>query len=188
MPNSIPARNRIISSFWKLLSKHNYSDITIKSIAIDAKVNHNTIYYHFKNIDEIALTALDDVIIDDLPELFLSILSDVDKKINYENFLIEKGLLDTFMKIRLFARGDSIFLYNNIKNIMLEKWLLAINVDLNYLEEEDLVDLEFIFNGITSLVANPIIEKDPKILTTIVNRPLGHGIIATINRLKEKYN
>lgn len=180
------AKNKIIDAFWKLLEIHDYSEITIKALSIEAKVNHNTIYYHFENIDEVALTAFNHTIIDDLPELFLSIMT-TDNKIKVEEILKNEDLFNRFKKIRLFARGDSAFLYKIVKDTIMEKWLNAINVKKSDLDDVDLTDLEFIFNGITTLIANPIVLDKTEILSTIVHRPLGQGMLATIANIKEKY-
>lgn len=180
------AKDKIIDAFWSLLERHDYSEITIKALSIEAKVNHNTIYYHFENIDQLALMAFEQTIIDDLPELFLSLMI-ADNKMKVEEILKDEDLFNRFKRIRLYARGDSAFLYKIIKDTIMEKWLKAINVNKADLDDVDLTDLEFIFNGITTLIANPIVLEKTEILSTIVHRPLGQGMLATIANIKEKY-
>ena len=41
--------------FWELLEEKPYSAITVKLITQRAGVNHNTFYYHFQNIDDMAM-------------------------------------------------------------------------------------------------------------------------------------
>ena len=48
------AKMRIEEAFWKLLEEMPYNDISIKQLTKQANVNHKTIYYYYKNIDDIA--------------------------------------------------------------------------------------------------------------------------------------
>ena len=58
--------------FWELLEEKPYSAITVKLITQRAGVNHNTFYYHFQNIDDMAMrffvgnvpTKLVDMVVD----------------------------------------------------------------------------------------------------------------------------
>ncbi|NMM93248.1 TetR/AcrR family transcriptional regulator [Bifidobacterium oedipodis] len=60
------ARERMEQAFWDLLRKHPYAEISMKEITRRAGVNHNTFYYHYTGMDELAEDALAHAIPQDL--------------------------------------------------------------------------------------------------------------------------
>lgn len=66
------AWDRMIEAFWKLLDEMPYSDITLMALIRRAGVNHNTFYYHFKNMASLAEAALENNLVEELPNLIIS--------------------------------------------------------------------------------------------------------------------
>ena len=102
------ALERIEDAFWEMLSNGSYSKITISSLAQHSKVNHNTIYYHFENIDDMAIKLFNKNLDKDFPTRIFSsfttngsISSDLSSDVEFRN---------RFARIQLFAQSDSIFL------------------------------------------------------------------------------
>lgn len=56
------AYERMTAAFWSLLEEKPYSAVTVKRITQRAGVNHNTFYYHFENIDDMAVKMFENVI------------------------------------------------------------------------------------------------------------------------------
>ncbi|MBW3094470.1 TetR/AcrR family transcriptional regulator [Bifidobacterium sp. 64T4] len=54
------AIQRMIDTFWQLLSERNYRSITVTDIVRRANVNRNSFYYHFNKLDELAYRAIHD--------------------------------------------------------------------------------------------------------------------------------
>ena len=52
------AKERIEQAFWSQLSEKDYSQMTVDSLCADAGINHNTLYYHFGNLDRFAIFAV----------------------------------------------------------------------------------------------------------------------------------
>ncbi|OZG69262.1 TetR/AcrR family transcriptional regulator [Bifidobacterium eulemuris] len=52
------AQERMEQAFWTLLERHPYSQISMKEVTRLAAVNHNTFYYHYSGLDELAESAL----------------------------------------------------------------------------------------------------------------------------------
>ena len=75
--SQLTAKARLKESFWKLLSETNYSHITVKKLSALAQVNPNTFYYHYNTMDDLALDALNDEKLYEIPSIILTkILSD----------------------------------------------------------------------------------------------------------------
>ena len=54
------AIQRMIDTFWQLLTERNYRSITVTDIVRRANVNRNSFYYHFNKLDELAYRAIHD--------------------------------------------------------------------------------------------------------------------------------
>lgn len=54
------AIQRMIDTFWQLLTERNYRSITVTDIVRRANVNRNSFYYHFNKLDELAYCAIHD--------------------------------------------------------------------------------------------------------------------------------
>ena len=54
------AIQRMINTFWQLLSERRYRNITVTDIVRRANVNRNSFYYHFNKLDELAYRAIHD--------------------------------------------------------------------------------------------------------------------------------
>ena len=176
--NIKPARTRIIEAFWKLLANNPYHDITIQSLSIEAGVNHNTFYYHFQDIDDLA--NLDSEASHRLLDNLFSVSPDP------EVLLQSKELLLRGSRARLFTRGDSTYLVNIFKSAVSSAWLEAIDLTYDDLTPEDKMDLEFIFSGLTTIIGQTIDNPDAPQPPELFRRELGVGILATLNRLKTR--
>lgn len=55
-----------------MLANNLYSKITISALAYQAQVNHNTIYYYFKNIDDMAIKLFNQNMSTNLLEIMVS--------------------------------------------------------------------------------------------------------------------
>ncbi|MEA5117938.1 MAG: TetR/AcrR family transcriptional regulator, partial [Propionicimonas sp.] len=70
-----PARERVEAAFWELLSERPYREITIAALARRAQVNHNTFYYHFTSLADLAGQQVDRTLTPRVPQALVSALS-----------------------------------------------------------------------------------------------------------------
>lgn len=183
-PNIKPARIRIIEAFWNLLANNPYHDITIQSLSIEAGVNHNTFYYHFQDIDDLAKAAFLENLDSEASHRLLDNLFSVSP--DPEALLQSKELLLRGSRARLFTRGDSTYLVNIFKSAVSSAWLEAIGLTYDDLTPEDKMDLEFIFSGLTTIIGQTIDNPEALQPPELFRRELGVGILATLNRLKTR--
>lgn len=183
--NETPAKDRLDNAFWSLLKENKYQNITIKALASEAKINHNTFYYYYESIDDMAQKVFNDNLANDLTEQLLDRLSSYNVcdviSINFEMFT-EKGA-----KSRLYARGESAYLLNIFKDSICNAWLTGIHVSKVNLSYSEQIDLEFIFCGLVSILGKSFQANKVTEIISIFERDLGQGIISTLNHLKEKY-
>lgn len=183
--DALSASERIENAFWSLLAEYPYSKITISVLSKKAEVNHNTFYYYYENIDDMAEKLFKKNIATDILNQIFS---------NLGNHNLSSSLLLTeplpalrWERAILFARSDSAFLTNIFKTAIMDAWLNAANIEKDLLSAEDYLELDFIFSGLASILGNRT-YNNPNMLATILDRELGVGITATFQRIIKTQN
>jgi AcrR family transcriptional regulator len=62
----VSGKQKLYNTFEEIIQTTNYADITIKDFIKEAKVNRNTFYYHFDDMDGFLKEYLDDMIFFDV--------------------------------------------------------------------------------------------------------------------------
>lgn len=184
--DQLTAQARLKSAFWELLSENGYKQITVRKLSAKAGVNPNTFYYHYDSMDSLAFDALDDEKLFEIPSLIHSGLPVENRNVLSETLeYISFG--ERWKKIRLFVSSDSIVLRRHFYNMLEQFWLSVIGVEKDKLAKEDYDDLTFILNGALSIVSRQTKQLDLSFIKTLPERPLGQGILQTMDSLSRKY-
>ena len=64
-------KQKLYETFSNLIEKYTYNEITIKDFIKEAKVNRNTFYYHFMDMDSFLKEYLDDAVCFDMRSLIV---------------------------------------------------------------------------------------------------------------------
>lgn len=178
--NSVTVKERIENAFWLLLSKNDYEKISIKMLSAEASVNHNSIYYYYRNIDEIAKSAFDNTIISDLRPIMNQGFTDLR---TIEEFIASQPEVATRIKrVRLFASANSIYLQTLLKDRLLNIWLSQTDKDFKELQRLDQIELDFIFSAIVSMLANKE-EISIEDMEAFIQDDLGQSLLRTMKRI-----
>lgn len=185
--SQLTAKARLKESFWKLLSETNYSHITVKKLSALAQVNPNTFYYHYNTMDDLALDALNDEKLYEIPSIIRTkILSD--NQISLGEALEYIVINERWKRIRLFIISDSTILQQHFYNTMEQFWLSFIGVPKENLSEADYLDFTFILHGAISIIKMQTEHYNLDFLKSLPDRALGQGIIQTLENLIIKYH
>ena len=185
--SQLTAKARLKESFWKLLSETNYSHITVKKLSALAQVNPNTFYYHYNTMDDLALDALNDEKLYEIPSIIRTkILSD--NQISLGEALEYIVINERWKRRRLFIISDSTILQQHFYNTMEQFWLSLIGVPKENLSEADYLDFTFILHGAISIIKMQTEHYNLDFLKSLPNRALGQGIIRTLENLIIKYH
>lgn len=177
------AKMRIEDAFWTLLEKMPYDDISIKSLASQANVNHKTIYYYYNNIDDIAKTLFEKNITLHFTETnpLLAVLSG--QQIDFlSHQLPEIGA----KRALLYGKSDSPFLNSIFKQYIRKNWLLSLNISESEMSEDEKADLEFIISGMISLLGKDFSQENVLRVLRIFDRDLGKAIQSTLLNIKQR--
>ncbi len=145
------AKERLEAAYWELLAEGPSESISVKELIARARVNRNTFYYHYADIDEMAV----ELIAKNLPrEFFGTFLRMIACGDFNTRELREIGNLDEhFARVQLILRHGSPRLIGLGKEEVLACLLEMIGTKREELTKEDLASVDFIWGGVSSLMA-----------------------------------
>src|SRR5699024_9377466 len=76
------APQRLEAAFFDLLSATPYQDVTISALVREAGVNRNSFYYHYTDLDDLARSATDNVVLSEIAHLIASGLSPASEQVD----------------------------------------------------------------------------------------------------------
>lgn len=146
------AQSRIEAAFWHLMAEKPYEEITVAALCDTAHVNHNTIYYHYGSIDEMALSFLDRMLA--LPQLKNAALHIKNNREAIQAFLASPAIKPRWEKACLFAGCGSPYLINHFKHRMIQFWLQLAGVDSTQLAGQERACINYLFGGMTAILGD----------------------------------
>lgn len=176
------ARERLLAAFWELLAEMPYESITVAALVRRAKVSPNTLYSHFGSYRGVVRAALDEVLD---PRLLPMLVSGMEAE-DASHAAATAKRLD---KVILFASDGSGELSSMLKEALLETWLHSLRLSKKGLAPLEETELDFIFAGVVSMLSDRSAAKlasDKELMRGFFQRPLGSGVLATIDSLRPK--
>lgn len=187
-PKNIPgqdkAYDRIVKAFWLELSEKNYSEMTVSALAKRANVNHNSLYYYFSNLDEIAQRLFIENMNDG--EVAQCLFEFMLNSSSVEDLLSRPNIIMRLSRAKLYARGDSAYLMNLFQQSIMSVWLNGNNLSSDKLTIEDRHELKFIFGGLTTLLGSYEYSDIPKMFSALTNSEIGTAVKNTLKRIRAK--
>lgn len=176
------ARERIEQEFWVLLEETPYRSITVRALSERAKVNHNTFYYHFDSIDDLALSLIDKNIPHEAIAMFVR-MTDGDLQEVLLRFS-EQDTEDRWKRFRLALRNGTLELRMAIRNKVAAALVGELGIDAEALDASDWAKINFVFGGVSALVSSDEITSLEDYLEQLNDgifdsvTPLLRGIVA----------
>ena len=174
------ALERMREAFWELLEEKPYSAITVKLITQRAGVNHNTFYYHFQNIDEMAVQLFEDNIPTRLIEVMVGV--SMGKPIDVQLIAQEPGIEMHYQRVRAVVRSGSLDLAKRSRDRLIGHWLQRANLVSENLSRADRARIDYIWGGITAVISSddaPTVESYLELLQTGIADAVG-GLVRRI--------
>lgn len=153
-PGSKMARERIVDSFWKLLSCKPYEKLSVRELIRAAEVNKNTFYHHFENIDDLAQQAIDEALPKELGRFFLE--SGGASRESIIPFMDTPDAAIRFDRVKIMLSDNGVALQGRIKQKVLEAWQEVLGLE-EYREDQRRLAL-FLAGGIISTLQG----QDPR--------------------------
>lgn len=164
-------------AFWSLLERYPYEEITIKALTMEAKINHNTFYYHFQNMDEMAEKFFRNRIpFEALPDLDMDmsrIIDLMDKK-DSEEFA-------NWQRISLFTCRGSEVLESIFRKVMREHWFSDNpKIKKEDLDEDQMSLVDFVESGMVDIIAHSRRNNSFSVLVSFMKSPIAEAIRSTM--------
>ena len=156
----------------------------MKLLAQEAGVNRNTLYYHFANIQEVAAAEFNNVISDEISNLFIDTLLLIPDSI--EETWEQMQLSDRVRKIRLFAKSDSPLLRSLLKGSLTARWFHKLNIRAERISPQEMLQIDYIVNGFIGMIGNESIAQDYRLLAAFPKSPIGKAAIQTLLQLSDR--
>ncbi len=169
------ARQRMEDAFWGMLADMPYHKMTSREVCKRSGVSHNSFYYHFENLDDMARQMLNGLFV---PELPLALLSLVDG--SGETAARLEGIPDLqqrLSRMRLLVSNGSPGIVGLVRDEVLSAWLRAIGASEDALSAEDRIDLTFVIGGIMALLGSDAVPSESRAIATFAEREVGRGVI-----------
>lgn len=175
------ARERLLAAFWELLAEMPYESITVAALVRRAKVSPNTLYSHFDGYRGVVRAALDDVLDPDLLPMLVS-------GMRGEDVGQAAAATERLGRVVLFASDGSGELSSMLKEALLETWMRSLGLSKEGLDPLEEAELDFIFAGVVSVLSKRSaarITGDEDLMRNFFQRPLGGGVLATIDSFRD---
>lgn len=178
------AYERIEDAFWDMLEEMPYHKMTGKEICTRAKVSHNSFYYHFDNMDDMAQKLFDRMIVPEIPAMFLSAFGAGNRI--FESIERIPDCEKRFSRMCLLAGSGSPFLIALVRDAVMDAWFQAVGINERDLTVEDRIDLIFICGGAFAVLSSGMASFDSEALRTFPEREVGHGVMEKMTTLAQR--
>lgn len=145
------ATERMESAFWDCMGEMPFSEITVRDIVGRAKVNRNSYYYHYDSMWDLAQAAIEHAKFATLARVLLgdSPASDED-----DTDVAASQAKVGFDHLRMLAgENGNQRLLEDAKRAVVNEWLGLFGLDAATLPNELRSSIDFVFGGMTALLA-----------------------------------
>ncbi|MDO4532206.1 MAG: TetR/AcrR family transcriptional regulator [Coriobacteriia bacterium] len=177
------AYERMEDAFWEMIAEMPYHKMTGKELRERAGVSHNTFYYYFSDMDDMACKLFEGLNIAEGPMTVFAAMQQGKHPASVVATIPDFS--ERYRKLCLLAGSGSPMLVGMLRKAAITAWLSAAGLSEADLTSEDRIDLEFAFGGGIALLASGMID-DPSALAGFPDREVGHGILTKLQNLAQR--
>ncbi|MDO4290403.1 MAG: TetR/AcrR family transcriptional regulator [Eggerthellaceae bacterium] len=195
-PGVPTARARIEDAFWELLEEMPYKDLTVSALSSRAQVNHNTFYYHFHSIDDMAKEFVEGSLLTDVPRSMMVALRGGERSWidAVASCFVETDDMELRFHRLCILLGDpsAHWAVELLQGTMRGLWLEALGVGEKELSPEVRMRLAFVFGGLMALLrelpsvsfVEPSADEMVQRLRAFGESDLGEAVAETLKGLR----
>lgn len=145
------ATERMESAFWDCMGEMPFSEITVRDIVGRAKVNRNSYYYHYDSMWDLAQAAIEHAKFATLARV---LLGDSPASGEDDTDVAASQAKVGFDHLRMLAgENGNQRLLEDAKRAVVNEWLGLFGLDAATLPDELRSSIDFVFGGVTALLA-----------------------------------
>jgi AcrR family transcriptional regulator len=158
--------------------------MTMGALARRAGVNHNTFYYYFDNLDDMAARLVDDNLV---PELPARLLTQFPAGVDIGAITADADLMVHFRRLCLVVGPHgAAWMADRVKQAVMAIWLATLGLDPADLDPADAMTLTWIIGGLITVLGHYGHDLDPADMGPVIQGPLGQGVFASLAQLRAK--
>ncbi len=188
-----PAKVRLSQAFWNFALQDSIGNITVAGLSHAAGVSHNTFYYYFSSIEDMAERLIDETRFDTFARELIEAESDVtlpgatqdanDVLAFADSSIVPDKIRTHFMRLCAVARNGTPHLIAYLKESLVKVWLLTVGCDKESLTREKEMKLSFMSGGILSALATVNPDTGFVDMVYVLRSELGETMRNTLNML-----
>lgn len=178
------ARERLERAFWELLEEMPYGRISVRAISEQARVNHNTFYYHFDGIDDLAMQVIDENIPGESISMVVAALegAGIDVRQLRKSLEVE----ERWKRFRLMLRNGDAGLRLAIRDKLLVTFVQAFGLEAKDVGLDDRAKITFVFGGISALASSDEITTPGEYLDQLADG-IVDAVIPLLRQIIERH-
>lgn len=177
------AQERMEDAFWEMLAEMPYHEMTGRELRRRAGVSHNTFYYHFASMDDMARQMFRGIGIEQGPPAMLAILQG--GGVAAEIAASIPNFAQRYHHVCLMAGSASPMIISMLHDAVMAAWINAVGLKESDLTPGDRIDLEFAFGGVIALMGSGAMD-DPAAFVSFAERQMGAGVLAKMLALSQR--
>lgn len=183
-----PAKNagpsavtRMEEAFFELLQDLPFEKITVRMVTEVAGVNRNSFYYHYSNLTDLARSAVDHLLIPEIPRALAAGLA-LDSEPFDRLLSTEDGRARVAHVFTVIGSNSTTELRDLLKDAVIEVWLGVLSLDRGDLNEEALRTFQFALGGIFELLSSNIGDDPLEELRMMRSLPVLRTVVQVITQ------
>ncbi len=177
------AMERMEETFWQMMEEMPFAQMTCKELYGRAGVSHNTFYYYFGNMEDVAEKMFERAAIKEMPMLVLGSLAAGE---SYLDTIADiPNIEERFHKIKVMAASDADTLKRYEYETAVNIWFPLLGITTADLTPEDMVDINFALGGAIAVLASEYVTS-PAEMFAFAQRKVGQGVVGKLQELKAR--
>lgn len=169
------ATERMEMAFWDCLKEMPFSEITVRDIVTRAKVNRNSYYYHYESMWDLAQASIEHA---RFASLACALLGDAPANDDADAVGQANAGFDHLRALA--SENGNQRLLEGAKQMVVGEWLAAFELDPEALPQNLRSSIDFMFGGLTALLASGDTEDLDAFEATIDGSELLAGSVAML--------
>jgi len=180
----VSAKERLANAFWDMFAEMPYREITIASISKRAAVSHNTFYYYYQNLEDMAVVLLEENFIPNFPAFVLE--SFASGTLDTDNLVLDPLIRKRFGRMCiLVGKNSETWIMERLKEATMNLWYTALDLDPARLKKGQQAQLVFLLGGILAVLGEYGQSGDPAEVKELIGLDLGKALLPIVSGLRE---
>ncbi|WRS29227.1 TetR/AcrR family transcriptional regulator [Actinomycetaceae bacterium MB13-C1-2] len=179
------ATTRMEEAFFELLQQISFEKITVRMVVTTAAVNRNSFYYHYSNLTELARSAVENLLIPEIPRALASGFA-LDSEPFDRLLATRDGYTKMLSVLAVIGPNSTVELRDMLKEAVVDVWLEVFSLDRADLSEEAAYTYQFALGGIFELMGKNVRDNPIEDLRRMRGLPILNSCVRVVTHTLEE--